>query len=390
MDMTRRKHTNLWRAIALAAAVLAAGWAQAEEGGGYRLRVGDTVRVVTEGEADYTGLFTIGPEGTIALRDQMVGSVEVAGLTAEEAARRLADQVGRYVRSPVVSVEVARFKVLVTGAARAPGQYEVQAGGLLMEAITLAAGSRRIEDLERVYVKRAGGEVREVNLRSFIEGGDATQNLPLRPGDTVAVGYLDPASAEAEYRVSGAVEKAGRFRLEGRREVDLRDALATAGGLLADADMGQARIVRSDGTTESVDLRGLSEQPRSAGGPVLRAGDELFVPRYPLEVEVLGAVAKPGRYRLAEGTTYLDAVAMAGGFTNDARLGDACVVRRGPPAVRVAANLKRTLSEGDMSQNPVLQDGDVLFVPPADPRSGSRNPLNVLGISLYSLLYLLR
>jgi len=392
---TKLAITVLWGLVGALAVLGPSGWGAdgsgaGEPGASYAIRPGDTLRVTTQGEPTYTGLFKVGPDGTIDLRDEMVGGVEVKGLTVQEAQTRLSERIARYVRDPVVTVEVARFKVLVTGAVRAPGQYEVEAGALVMEAITRAAGSNGVGDLERVYLRREGGEVKELNLRSFVEGGDDSQNLPLKPGDSVAVGYLDPAAAEGEYRVSGAVGQGGKFKLQGKREIEVRDALALAGGLAAEADAKNAQLIRANGDTQTVDLSDLTERPHSVAGIVLRAGDELFVPRLPISVEVIGAVTRPGRYRVAEGTTFLNAVAVAGGFSAGAILRDACVVRQGQPPVRIPANLDKTLKDGDMTQNPLVQDGDVLFVPSPDPRAGSRNPLEILGVSLYSLLYLLR
>jgi len=76
----------------------------------------------------------------------MVGQVSLGGLTLEQAQSRLTERIARFLRSPAVTVELARFSILVTGAVRSPGQYEMDNGSLVMEAITrrfrLSPGTR--------------------------------------------------------------------------------------------------------------------------------------------------------------------------------------------------------------------------------------------------------
>lgn len=94
-------------------------------------------------------------------------------------------------------------------------------------------------------------------------------------------------------------------------------------------------------------------------------------------VTVLGAVDAPGTYHLeANSTTLVDALAIAGGATEEA--GNQIVVMRSPPDSVQAANasfgapaqpsvlhvdLAALVERGDFSSNCVLQDGDVVHVP---------------------------
>jgi protein involved in polysaccharide export with SLBB domain len=80
---------------------------------------------------------------------------------------------------------------------------------------------------------------------------------------------------------------------------------------------------------------------------------------------VSGEVEKPGEMRLTGTLTALQAVAMAAGFKDTARLTQAIVIRRNPdrtPLV-IPLNLKQALDGTDVGQDIDLMPYDVLYVP---------------------------
>jgi polysaccharide export outer membrane protein len=81
-------------------------------------------------------------------------------------------------------------------------------------------------------------------------------------------------------------------------------------------------------------------------------------------VVILGQVGFPGVYATTGKVTVLEAVALAGGFTQDAVLSSVIIIRGGlanPKGVRV--NLNRAILKADMSQNLVLDPQDIIYVP---------------------------
>ena len=82
------------------------------------------------------------------------------------------------------------------------------------------------------------------------------------------------------------------------------------------------------------------------------------------KIIVLGQVKYPGVYQVSGAKTLLEAIALAGGFTDDSLAGTTVVVKGvysgNPKAIRVSAN--RALN-GIMSANPSLDSEDVVFVP---------------------------
>jgi polysaccharide biosynthesis/export protein len=82
------------------------------------------------------------------------------------------------------------------------------------------------------------------------------------------------------------------------------------------------------------------------------------------KIVILGEVSTPGVYSLAGRKTLIEAIAMAGGFNQNAVASSVLLIRGGlssPKGMRL--NLSRALTKADMSQNVVLQYEDIIFVP---------------------------
>jgi len=80
-----------------------------------------------------------------------------------------------------------------------------------------------------------------------------------------------------------------------------------------------------------------------------------------LQVSVLGEVKRPGRYRIGEKSTILDAVALGGGFTEYAHPRDVVVFRRTRYGIRkLPVNVKHLLTTGEDAF--LLEPGDTVYV----------------------------
>jgi polysaccharide biosynthesis/export protein len=79
------------------------------------------------------------------------------------------------------------------------------------------------------------------------------------------------------------------------------------------------------------------------------------------QVSVLGEVRKPGRYRIAQSSTVLDAIAMGGGFTDYAHRGRVVVLRQGKGGVqRIEVDVDRLVRRGEVPL--ALRPGDTVYV----------------------------
>jgi polysaccharide biosynthesis/export protein len=78
-----------------------------------------------------------------------------------------------------------------------------------------------------------------------------------------------------------------------------------------------------------------------------------------------GQLGKPGKYDLRGDTTLTQAIAMAGGFTESSKHSQVLLFRRVSDQWTEAKifNIKKMEHEGNLSEDPFLHPGDMLFVP---------------------------
>lgn len=82
------------------------------------------------------------------------------------------------------------------------------------------------------------------------------------------------------------------------------------------------------------------------------------------KILVLGEVKSPGVFPLEYETSVTEAISNAGGNTEDAKLKNIMLIRRtkGKPNVSMI-NLKQAFNNGDLSDDKILQNGDIVYVP---------------------------
>jgi len=79
-------------------------------------------------------------------------------------------------------------------------------------------------------------------------------------------------------------------------------------------------------------------------------------------VYVLGMVAKPGMYELQKQHNLLDAIGVAGSYTNEAAKKRVVIIRKDQTGPPIKVNLMDIWEKGDMRQNYALGDGDVVYL----------------------------
>jgi len=156
----------------------------------YRLYPGDTVAVTVHTADELSGPRDVGPDGRVSL--PLAGAVMVAGLTAPEAARTMAERYASVLRDPIVEVRPQSFgsqRILVGGEVTDPGLYDMPSARIgVLEAIMLAGGPTARARRRRIVVLRraedGGVMAREVDLAAALDGGRADL-IPLQRHDIV-------------------------------------------------------------------------------------------------------------------------------------------------------------------------------------------------------------
>ena len=145
----------------------------------------------------------------------------------------------------------------------------------------------------------------------------------------------------------------------------LLDVLARAGSMPVldkQATLTRAAVFRGREKIIWVDLKTLLSRGDLAYNIRLRPNDLIYIPdSSDTTVYVMGAVAKPGAYRLTPNMTYLDALAQAGGPNEDAESKEISLYRPGRDAVQKVP-FASVLTDA-MRVNYALEEGDIIYVP---------------------------
>jgi polysaccharide export outer membrane protein len=285
----------LFLGLAFSAMAIAADSSTADaqaQGGKYVLGPGDniTIRATDVDELD-------GKTSTIDLRGYvdlpLLGSVKVTGNSVEQLQAKLTEQLGKYVKSPQVTVTVADYRsqpVSVFGAVNDPGVYSLTGENTLVQVISKAKGLRndagakikitRGKEFGPIPLASAkvdpatGFSTAEVDVKSLLAASNPQDNIVLKPTDVVSV-----PKADVVY-VIGAVHKAGGFVLDTHQDMSVLQAISMAEGLDKTSAPKSAKIIRRGTSSERKEIPVNIKNILSGKDPdvALLANDILFVP----------------------------------------------------------------------------------------------------------------
>lgn len=199
----------------------------------------------------------------------------------------------------------------------------------------------------------AGQTVAAVNqqIREFLIAAGLVNN---------PVVMVSPVLQEKGVFVGGAVKTPGRYPISPETNIGLYRAIALAGGMAENADRQEVQLIRSD-TAQKVETYNLSIN-RPYSDIRVNINDLVFV--MPLSVvEVQGQVQTPGKVFIRGQLGIAQALARAGGATQEADLTAVVKVERNGKLSEF--NLSEQFWKSSLNSNPsaFLLDGDVLFVP---------------------------
>ncbi len=295
----------------------------------YTLGGGDLIRVNVFEVPEYTGEYQVPPGGSINL--PLIGSVPVLGLTTEQAADEIARRYSRFLKRPLISVNLLSprpINILVAGEVTRPGAYTLSLQGgagnnpgvqypTVLAALSTAEGVTLAADVTQVQLIRKTGrsseQVINLNLQQLIQTGRIDQDITLRDGDTIVV------------------PTATNFNIAEARNLFAANFAAN--------------------------------------------------PTTPRNVAIIGAVNRPGSYLVGGGAqgggggaqgggalpTVMRALQLAGGITSEADVRNLQLRRptRTGSEQNINIDLWKLLQTGDVNQDIIVQDGDTIVVPVA-------------------------
>jgi len=202
---------RMWFAVVFLWAAAFPAW------GAEKLGVGDAVRVTVFQQPDLTTEARITERGTIAM--PLIGEAKVTGMTAAEAAAKIAAELksGKYLKNPQVSIVRTTLRsqqVSVLGMVARPGRYALDDTSSRLADVVAAAGGLTPEGSSSVTVIR-GAQRHQVSLLG--------KSFELQGGDTI---HVDRAPV---FYIYGEVTRAGAYRFE--PGLTVMQAISLGGGI---------------------------------------------------------------------------------------------------------------------------------------------------------------
>jgi len=163
--------------------------------------------------------------------------------------------------------------------------------------------------------------------------------------------------------VLGRVQNPGVLNFD--KEPTLLEVLARAGALPVldkQATLTRCAVFRGRDKVVWIDLKHLLARSDPAYNIRLKPNDIVYIPDSgDTSVYVMGAVPRPGAYRLTPDMSLLDALAQAGGPNEDAAREEIAIYRPSKQALeRVPLS---SLMTADRRVNFALEEGDIVYVP---------------------------
>lgn len=219
----------------------------------------------------------LGPDGRITV--PVIGPIEIAKLSREEAAQVVRQRLDRFYIDPQVQVSVEQYvsnRITVLGRVENPGMLSFDHNPTLLEVLAKARSLPVMDKqalLQRCAVVRGRDKLIWVDLKRLLRGGDLRLNLRMKPGDLVYI----PDSADTMVYVMGAVNRPGAYPLT--HDMSVMGALASAGGPNEEGKASEIGIYRpARQAFERVPLQSLMDGKQPVNF-VLEPGDVIYVPK---------------------------------------------------------------------------------------------------------------
>jgi polysaccharide export outer membrane protein len=273
----------------------------ASTGEPYRLGEGDQVTIQVWDKPELSGVQNIGPDGSLTV--PLVGTVRVAGMTRDDAAKAVRDSLSKLYSGMVVTVKVDQYlgnRVTILGRVKVQGVQRFENVPTILEAIARAGGLLDGPvNLTHCAVMRGRDRIAWIDLQALMDGRDLTLNLRLKPDDLLLV----PEDGDLPVYVIGEVMKPGPYRWT--RNMSILDALAQAGGLTRDSYPYGITIVRPSTNRQVVVSRSDMMDPQISTIIAVERGDIIFVPSNALakigyfleKIDIFNWVFIPGAIR---------------------------------------------------------------------------------------------
>ncbi len=231
--------------------------------------------------------------------------------------------------------------VSIAGEIIRPGRYELSSEyeETLSDIFKLAAGPSPLAYLERVEISRRQADGRREIC--FVDAADSVllSKISLQDGDRIRIYNITEQYQQPTVEIFGEIRRPGKYDLE--KSLTLRDLILKAGGVTRSAYLLCAELDRIDPNQPvqrfKFSLEELLSDPNSDQNVLLDEFDRIIIRQIPEwlvgpGINIKGEVMFPGFYSITKDCTKIsDILRLAGGFTKDAFLREAKLIRPSTP-----------------------------------------------------------
>ncbi len=351
---------------------------------GYRVQIGDQIKISLPGEDSLKSPFDVDKQGRIVLPE--INAVFVAGLTEDDLQKVVSEHLSsafKDVRNLHIYVYKKQMIVTVHGYVKSPGEYTISASSSVQLALHAAGGLRAGAQLDRIQLIR-DGRTQDFNYKHYLDTGSSTELPTLSSLDIIFVpsspitGNVemefdplkvadsgDAAEDRDAIKVFGEVNSPGSF--SHRKSINLIDLLMRAGGVTRFAGVEQIRVI-TQGNPKLFNLKKYLDTGDNFLLPKITKGATIFIPKQEEEIKsgsnmvyVMGEVSRPGAYEGKKGATFMDILANSGGPT---RFAESRQIRIIKSDGSVHPFDLTGYTEGSVAGlPPEIDPGDAIFVP---------------------------
>jgi len=236
----------------------------------------------------------------------VIGTITAAGLTPNLLAAKIVEKISLFneniSQASVVVTQYGSKKVYVTGHVMQPGKYAFEVIPDMWKILLETGGPTQTADLTNVQIIRGGADAGKsftINLAEYLKKGQLSKLPPIYPDDTIHVPGEIPQSTTS---VAQSIQPS--------------DSTATAPN---------------------------EEQKQT--------------------FYIYGQVIRPGHYPLVKNLNVLEAIVLAGGPTQEAKLDDVKIIIRGDYYSSVATVDLENYAKIGIPAPFVLSSGDMIYIP---------------------------
>lgn len=159
-------------------------------GPSYLIGPEDTLHVSVWKEPELTATLPVRSDGKISL--PLLNDVQAAGLTPMQLAASLQEKLRKYLDDPRVAVVVSQMnsqRFFATGEVQRSGALPLLPNMTVLQGLA-SSGLTQFANTKKIYVLRSVNGVQQklpVNYKHLIKGEEMSQNIILKPGDTIVV-----------------------------------------------------------------------------------------------------------------------------------------------------------------------------------------------------------